>query len=291
MTGSNGFAARHLRSALAERGVETVLATADVRDAEAVARDVKKAKPDAIAHLAAITSVADAWSREHDVWEVNALGTLNVALAVKAHAPHARLLAVSSSEVYGHMTPEEAPIIEARPVAPASPYGRSKAAAELACARTDIDLVVARPFPHTGPGQSERFAVASFASQIARIEAGQAPPVMQVGNLTAQRDYSDVRDVADAYVRLLNLRGGPHVFNIATGTAHAMSSILEQLLSLATMEIAVEVDPGRMRPTDIPLLVGSHARLTEATGWSPVRPLGTTLADVLDAARQGVTTS
>ena len=291
MTGSNGFAGRHLRSALAARGIDTIAAAADVRDAEAVARDVREAQPDAVAHLAAITSVADAWGRERDVWDVNAIGALNLALAVKAHAPEARLLMVSSAEVYGLVAEDDGPIAEDATVAPTSPYGRSKAAAELACARDDLDIVIARPFPHTGPGQTETFAIPSFAGQIARIEAGGAPPVIKVGNLAARRDYSDVRDVADAYARLLHLKGGPRVFNIATGGALAMWDVLEQLLALAAVEIAVEVDPGRMRPSDIPLLVGSSERLREATGWRPTRPLGETLADVLEAARQGVATT
>jgi GDP-4-dehydro-6-deoxy-D-mannose reductase len=201
------------------------------------------------------------------------------------------LLLVSSAEVYGNAGDDETPVSEERPAAPATPYGRSKAAAELAGARDDLDIVIARPVPHTGPGQSEDFALPSFAGQIARIEAGQAPPVIKVGNLAARRDYSDVRDVADAYARLLHLTGGPRLFNIATGTAHEMSSILERLLALATCEIAVEVDPSRMRPADIPLLVGSAERLGEATGWRPTRSLGETLADVLDAARLGVATT
>ena len=171
---------------------------------------------------------------------------------------------------------------------PISPYGRSKAAAELACAREELDIVVARPFPHTGPGQTETFAIPSFAAQIARIEIGLARAAIKVGNLDARRDYTDVRCVVDAYVRLLELRDGERVFNVATGTAHSMSSVLERLLALATVPIAVEVDPARMRPADIPLLVGSPRRLAEATGWRPIRSLDETLADVLAAARQGV---
>src|SRR4029077_18508537 len=136
--------------------------TADVRDGDAVARELQRARPDAIAHLAAVTSVADAWNRERDVWEVNALGTLNVVLAVAEHAPEARLLVVSSSEVYGQITEEEGPVDEDRPISPNSPCGLSKVAPEVACARGDIDYVIARSFPHTGPGQTETFAIPSF---------------------------------------------------------------------------------------------------------------------------------
>jgi GDP-4-dehydro-6-deoxy-D-mannose reductase len=290
ITGEDGFVGRHLRSALEERGFDTIASGADVRDAAAVAGELRAARPDAVAHLAAITSVADAWDREREVWDVNAIGTLNMVLAVAVHAPAARLLVASSAEVYGRIAEDEGPVDEQRVVSPISPYGRSKAAAELACAREELDVVVVRPFPHTGPGQTETFAIPSFAGQIARIEAGLAPAAIRVGNLDARRDYTDVRCVVDAYARLLEARGGPRVFNVASGTAHSMTSVLERLLALATVDIAVEVDPARMRPADIPLLVGCSRRLAESTGWRPTRSLDETLADVLAAARQGVGT-
>jgi GDP-4-dehydro-6-deoxy-D-mannose reductase len=290
ITGADGFAGRHLRAELELRGSEAIPSSADVRDAAALAREVRAARPDAIAHLAAITSVADAWSGEREVWEVNALGTLNVVLAVHEHAPEARLLVASSAEVYGRVAEDEGPIAEDHRVAPISPYGRSKVGAELACARDDLDVVVVRPFPHTGPGQTETFAIPSFAGQIARIEAGLAAPTLKVGNLAAQRDYCDVRCVVDAYARLLERHGEPRVVNVATGTAHSIASVLDRLLALATVQIAVEIDPSRIRPADIPWLVGSPQRLTSATGWGPTRSLDETLADVLNAAREGVST-
>ena len=157
--------------------------SADVRDAAAVAREVADARIDAVAHLAGISSVADAWGREREVWEVNALGTLNVVLAVAEHAPEARLLVVSSSEVYGRDRRGGGPGRRGPPGRAHSPYGRSKAAAELACARDDRRRRRRAAFPHTGPGQTETFAIPSFAGQIARIEAGLAPPTIKVGNL------------------------------------------------------------------------------------------------------------
>ena len=152
-------------------------------------------------------------------------------------------------------------------------------------------IVIARSFPHTGPGQTETFAIPSFAGQIARAEAGLAPPTIKVGNLAARRDYCDVRCVVDAYIRLLELRGEPRVLNVATGAAHSMRFVLDRMLALTRVEIAVERDPSRLRAADIALLVGSHRRLAEATGWRPSRSLDETLADVLDAAREGVRTT
>ena len=290
ITGAEGFAGRHLRDALTARGCEAIASSADVRDDAAISHEVQAARPDAVAHLAAVTSVAEAWNREREVWDVNAGGTLNVVLAVAEHAPAARLLVASSAEVYGRIAEDEGAVGEDRALAPTSPYGRSKAAAEIACARGELDVVVVRPFPHTGPGQSETFAIPSFAAQIARIEAGLSPPVIRVGNLSARRDYSDVRCVVDAYARLLEQRGGPRVFNVATGSAVSLASVLDRLLALATAEISVEIDPARLRPSDNPLLVGSPRLLMKATGWRPTRSLDETLEDVLNAARQGVVT-
>jgi GDP-4-dehydro-6-deoxy-D-mannose reductase len=290
ITGADGFVGRHLRSALEERGIETIATSADVRDAGGIARELRASKPDAVAHLAAITSVADAWNREREVWDVNAMGTLTVVLALAQQAPQARLLVASSAEVYGRVSEGDGPVGEEHALAPTSPYGRSKAATEFACVRDDLDVVVVRPFPHSGPGQRETFAIPSFAGQIARIEAGLAPPTIKVGNLDARRDYTDVRCVVDAYVRLLQRRDGPRVFNVASGVAHSLRSVLERLLKLATVDITVEVDPGRMRPADIPLLVGSPRRLAEYAEWRPTRSLDETLADVLAAARKGVGT-
>lgn len=286
ITGARGFVGRHLNSALESRGIETIASSADVRDAAAISREVQATRPDAIAHLAAITSVANAREREREAWEVNAAGTLNVVLAAEEHAPAARLLVASSAEVYGRISENEGPVAEDRRVAPISPYGLSKAASEIACTRESLDVVVVRPFPHTGPGQTETFAIPSFAGQIARIEAGRSAPVIKVGNLAARRDYTDVRDVVDAYARLIERRGGPRVFNVSTGIAHSMASLLDRLLAHATVEIAIEVDPARMRPSDLPLLVGSPRRLFESTGWTPTRSLDTTLEDVLDTARE-----
>jgi GDP-4-dehydro-6-deoxy-D-mannose reductase len=288
ITGARGFAGRHLRVALERHGHEPVPSAVDVRDTQAVAEEMRTARPDAVAHLAAVTSVAESWKRERDVWEVNALGTLNVVLAVVAHAPAARVLVTSSAEVYGRAGDGAGLLDEDAPVAPISPYGRSKAATEIACARDDLDLVVARPFPHTGPGQSEAFAIPSFAGQIARIEAGQAPAVIRVGNLTARRDYLDVRCVVEAYVLLLEDGGGSRVVNVASGTAHPMRALLDKLIALATVDIEIAVDESRLRPDDVPLLLGSPRRLKDQTGWQATRSLDETLADVLNAARQRV---
>ncbi len=287
LTGGSGFAGMHLGRLLRASGADVVELACDVRWAGEVAAEIAAARPVAIAHLAALSSVGDSWLQEHETWEVNTVGTLNVVLGTIQAAPEARVLLASSAEVYGNNDDETAHT-EARPAAPISPYGRSKAAGEIAGLRADLDVVVTRAFPHTGPGQSERFAIPAFAHQIARIERGDAPPVLKVGNLAARRDISDVRCVADAYSRLLALRGGPRIVNIASGVDYEIGEVVARLLDLARVPISVEIDESRLRRADIPRLVGDARLLTATTGWRPVRSLGETLRDVLEDARSRV---
>ena len=148
-----------------------------------------------------------------------------------------------------------------------------------------LDTVIARPFPHIGPGQDERFAIASFASQIARIERG-ASPLLRVGNLDARRDICDVRDVVDAYLGLLQTPAATGTYNVCSGRARRIGDVLDALLALAEREIEVVPDPERMRPADIPLLLGSPERIERDLGWKAARPLEQTLADILTSFRE-----
>jgi GDP-4-dehydro-6-deoxy-D-mannose reductase len=285
VTGARGFAGRWVAERLAQDSVEMLAFEGDVRDPEALASELRAARPDAVLHLAALSSVAEAWRRRREVWDVNATGTLNLLQAVAEAAPEARVVLVSSSEVYGIVPEERQPIREDAPLAPRSPYGAAKAAAEMAAAASGLDVAVVRPFPHIGPGQSEQFAVASFVAQIGRIERGDAPPVLQVGNLDARRDLTDVRCVADAYVLLLQRPGLAGPFNVCSGRAVRIGDVLERLLAYASRPIEVEVAPERLRPVDVPLLLGDASRLHEATGWQPRRPLDDTLQDLLASVR------
>jgi GDP-4-dehydro-6-deoxy-D-mannose reductase len=288
ITGAGGFAGTHLQAALAARSAEIHAFRGDVRDAAALEIALRAHAPTAIVHLAALSSVAGSWSAERETWDVNVGGTLNVVLATAAVAPDARILVVSSAEVYGCTSADEPPLRETHAVAPRSPYGRSKAAAEVACLRSDLDITVVRPFPHIGPRQDTRFAVASFADQIARIEAGEAPPTLRVGDLSAVRDYLDVRCVVDAYVRLLAADDPPRVVNVASGVGTPLNDVVARLTALARRPIEVEVDQARLRPSDIPRLIGDPSLLREKTGWAPIRALDDTLRDVLDDARTRV---
>jgi GDP-4-dehydro-6-deoxy-D-mannose reductase len=272
VTGPGGFVGGHLR---AELGDAFVPYDGDVLDVEPLRAAVRGA--DAVVHLAAAASVGGSFGDVAEVWRTNVLGTVNVAEAVRAEAPQARLLFVSSGEVYGRA--EQVPTPEDAPLAPVSPYGESKAAAELAC--RGLDAVVARSFPHAGPGQDERFAVGSWAAQLARLRA-EGGGTLHVGDLGVERDLTDVRDVCRAYRLLLDAPAG--TYNVASGRAVPLRRVLDLLVEAAGVPVTVEQDPARMRPADVRVLAGDPSKLRAATGWEPQIPLEQTLADALEAA-------
>jgi GDP-4-dehydro-6-deoxy-D-mannose reductase len=193
------------------------------------------------------------------------------------------LLFPSSGDVYGRA--DRIPTPEDERVAPVSPYGASKAAAELACAQAarELDVVVARSFPHIGPGQDERFAVGSWAAQVARLR-GEGGGVLQIGNVDVERDLTDVRDVCRAYRLLLDRSVPAGTYNVAGGRAVPLRRVVELFVELAGVPIDVEQDETRFRPADVPLLAGDPSKLRASTGWQPAIPLERSLADALEAA-------
>jgi GDP-4-dehydro-6-deoxy-D-mannose reductase len=198
-----------------------------------------------------------------------------------------RLVFTSSAEIYGAQPPHAYPLRETTVPSPANPYAASKAAAEMLLlgeARAfGLDVVIARAFNHIGPGQSDRFAVASFAAQLAAIAAG-GPPQLYVGNLDAKRDFLDVRDVVRAYIALAK-RGAPgEIYNVCSGTARSMRDVLRELIIAAHVPVEVRDDPARMRPADVPLSLGDASKLREATGWEPRVPFAASIRDIYDAA-------
>jgi GDP-4-dehydro-6-deoxy-D-mannose reductase len=282
VTGAQGFVGGHL---LARLGSRAVALEADVTDVEALGQAIADAAPDAVVHLAAASSVAVSWADQTEPWRVNALGTVNVLGAVQEHAPAARVLVVSTGDVYGQA--DEVPTLETAPFRPTSPYAASKAAAELAAeqfARVGADVVVARAFQHEGPGRDERFAVGSWAAQIACAEEAGRGTVL-VGDLTPRRDILDVRDVTRAYEALLDPSVEAGAYNVASGKPVAMRKVLDLLVPMARCPIEIEEDPSRFRASAVTELSGDASKLQEATGWAPTIPLEQTLADALDAAR------
>jgi len=278
VTGAAGFVGGQLRGELGEAFVPF---EGDVLDSEALRRAVHGSE--AVVHLAAESSVGASWEDPLRAWRVNVDGTVNVLDAVRTERPEARVLVASTAEVYGRA--ERIPTPEDEPVSPLSPYATTKAAAELACSVSGLDVVVVRPSNHEGPGRDERFAVGSWARQIARLE-GEGGGTLLVGDLTAERDIVDVRDVCRAYRLLLDRSVDSATYNVGSGRTVTMAHVVELLVAQARVPVQVERDESRLRQAEIPRLAGDPARLQAATGWRPEIPLEQTLADTLGAARE-----
>lgn len=309
VTGANGFVGRHLIAALG--GLPTVpdivaatyfdkasnllnarTVSLDVTDGERVLAVIRAEQPTHLVHLAGIAAVSNASRDVRRTWEVNAQGSLNIALAIQQGAPECRLLFCSSAQVYGGSFRSGVPLHEDTPLDPVNIYASSKAAADLLIgqlAKDGLRAIRLRPFNHTGAGQGPEFVVPSFASQIVAIERGLQEPIIKVGNLSMRRDFLDVRDVVDAYIAAIlcfdRLANGA-VFNIASGEAIEVENILKTLLMLSSKEIKIARDQERMRPNDIPVMAGNAKAISRALQWEPRRRMADTLKWVLDYYRE-----
>ena len=264
----------------------------DVRSEKDVLDSVRSIKPDWIFHLAAISNVKYSWEKRRETLETNLMGTSYLLEAVRRFAPEARVLFVSSSDVYGVLTHEVKALGEEASLRVVNPYAYTKMTGEILSefySRIEkMDVVIARSFSHTGPGQSSDFVCSDWASQIAQIERGLHEPVIKVGNCNIRRDFTDVRDVVRAYLLLIEKGRSGEVYNVCSGKAVKLQEILDLLLSLSKEKIAVEVDEQRLRKVDIPLLVGDNRKIREEIAWQPEIPLRQTLADLLNHWRQRV---
>lgn len=294
VTGAGGFVGRHLLPLLRARfpGAALHAPALDVTQAEAVADTVRRLRPDACVHLAAIAAIPEARREPDRAWRVNLHGTLHLARAILAQAPECLLLFISSADLYGASFRAGAALDETALPAPMNTYAATKAAADLALgalAGEGLRAIRLRPFNHTGPGQSDAFVVAAFARQVARIAAGRQAPVLRVGALDPRRDFLDVRDVCAAYVNCLeradSLEPGT-ILNIASGRPRRIGDILEGLLRAAGVAAAIETDPARLRPAEIPIACGDAGRARALLGWEPHVPWEQTLRDVLDDWRR-----
>jgi len=261
----------------------------DVADRSGVELALKRWSPTHVVNLAGIAAPQEASGAPVLAWRVHVEGALNIARAIMERAPACALIHVGSGLAYGESANAHTVIAEQALFAPTDTYGVTKAAADLALgalSQQGLKCVRMRPFNHTGAGQSEAFVIPAFAMQIARIEQGKMPPVMRVGNLDAERDFLDVRDVADAYVRALRDSLDPGVaFNVASGIPRRIADVLDQLLALSPAKIEIEADPARSRPSDLPRVVGDARCLRERLGWSPKHGFEETLSVVLNDCR------
>lgn len=260
----------------------------DVTDRAAVAKAVGSSRANRIFHLAGAPSVATSWTNAVPHLRINVTGTEAVLDAVRVAKRPCRVLVVTSAQVYA---PDDGPLAEDARLLPQSPYGFTKLAQDrlaLAAAADGLDVVVARPFNHIGPRQAEGFAIASFARQIARIEVGLAPPVLAVGNLDTRRDITDVRDVVDAYVRVMDGGRPGRAYNVCSGHAWRIRDLLDMMLELATVTVEVTTDPARFRPVDVPIVQGDPTRLQTELGWTTRIGMEQTLRDTIEGWRDEV---
>ncbi|HEX9901390.1 MAG TPA: GDP-mannose 4,6-dehydratase [Acidobacteriota bacterium] len=304
VTGATGFVGRHLVRLLCQRG-DRVFGTCypdhpgcedrdfahlDLRSEADSAEFIRSARPERVFHLAALSNVRQSWEKRAETIETNLLGTSNLLEAVRRFAPGCRVLFLSSSDVYGELSGQEKYFKEEDPCQVVNPYAFTKAAGELLSRFyvqvEKLDIIIARPFPHTGPGQTPNFVFSDWAWQVAFIERGARPPFIEVGNLAVRRDYSDVRDTVQAYVLLMDKGRSGETYNVCSGLAVSLQEVLDTLLKLAARPVEVRQDPARLRKTDIPFLAGDGSKLRRETGWAPVIPFCQTLRDLLDFWRE-----
>ena len=300
ITGVSGFVGPYLVQAL-RQGTDWALfglnrrtdvvegynsVTADLLDRERVRHAVAEIAPLQVFHLAAQSHVPTSHANAGETLTNNVIGQVNLLDACRALPEPPRVLIVGSAEEYGLARPEEMPLREGQPFRPASPYAVSKVTQDLLgwqyFVSYQLPVVRVRPFNHIGPGQSDRFAVPAFARQIAEIEAGRRAPVVQVGNLEAQRDFLDVRDVVRAYHLALTTGQPGEVYNVGSGVSVRLRDVLDLLLDLSPVRVQIATDPAQLRPSDVPLLVADSRALRAATGWEPTIPLERSLRDTLD---------
>lgn len=308
ITGAGGFVGNHLAAHLGQAlsnaqlfgttlfESETVHSAIsdnrliDLKDYAAVRDLLADCRPDAVYHLAAQAFVPRSFEAPWETLENNILSQLNITRACLELNLRPRILIISSAEIYGQVSADQLPLDEDCAIRPTNPYSVSKVAQDMLGLQYylshGLPIMRARPFNHIGPGQNDRFVAPAFAMQIASIEEGRSQAVINVGNLTAKRDFTDVRDIVRAY-RLIVEKGRPgEAYNVASGVAYSIRRLLEILLGLSEIEIKVRVDPDRLRPVDVPEIRGDSAKLRRDTGWQPSLSFEETLQDVLADCRR-----
>ncbi len=306
ITGITGFVGSHMADFLLDEGFEVYglcrwrasrdnivhlngkvrLIEADLLDSHSLERLIFEARPELIFHLAAQSYVPASWTSPAITLETNVVGPANLFESVRRAQITPLIQIACSSEEYGLVHPNEVPIKETNPLRPLSPYGVAKLAMDYLGYQYfksyGMKIVRTRGFNHTGPRRGEVFAESDFAKQIAEIEKGLREPVIHVGNLEALRDYTDVRDMVRGYY-LAAVKGEPgEVYNICTGKAWKIADVLDYYLSLSKAKVKVKKDPARMRPSDVPILIGDNRKFVKQTGWKPKIPLEQTFKDLLN---------
>lgn len=306
ITGIAGFAGSHLAEELLRSGYRVYgtklkgeskeklrgfitsisISDLDLRDLPATHRLVRRIKPEVVFHLAAISSVGQSFAEPQLTFDVNLLGTVNLLESLRSVDTIGKILIVSSSDVYGVVRKSDLPLKENTPMHPVTPYGVSKAAVDMIGYQYfksyAMPIVRVRAFNHTGPKQNPGFAVPDFCRQVAAIEEGGSKPVIRVGNLDAERDISDVRDIVRGYKVLAEKGKEGDAYHLCCGKAHKIRYILDHILSLSTNSIEVRRNPRLMRPSETPRLLGDFSKARRVAGYKPTYELTDTLRDTLD---------
>lgn len=312
VTGIAGFVGGHLAELLLDKGFEVYgltrprskmdhiesiinklhLEDADILDSHSLYTTISRIKPDYIFHLAAQSFVPTSWVSPSVTLEVNIVGSANLFEAVRQAGIDPVIQIACSSEEYGLVYENELPIKETNPLRPLSPYAVSKLAMDYLGYQYyqsyKVRIIRTRGFNHTGPRRGDTFAESTFAKQIAMIEKGKQEPVVHVGNLDTKRDYADVRDMVRAYLLATEKCDPGEVYNIATGKAIQMKEMLNLLLSFSKINVEIKPDSARMRPSDVPVLIGDNTKFVEKTGWKPEIPFEKTMEDLLNYWRERV---
>ena len=258
----------------------------DILDADAVGALLEQVKPDYIFHLAAQSSIGLSWQKPRLTVEINVKGSLNLLNAVRRLDYQPRILLVGSGEEYGYINPENVPITETEVLRPGNIYAATKACQSLMgkvyADAYNMRMFMVRAFNHMGPGQSDKFVVSDFCKQVAQIELGFKSPFISVGNLEAERDFTDVRDMVRAYTSVIQFGVPGKIYNVGSGKAVKIRKILDVILSQSRTKIEVQIDPAKLRPSDIPIIAADTSKLYETTGWKPEIPLEQTVSDVLE---------
>lgn len=302
--GGGGFAGGYLIRELSQNGYEVtatcldgeniegdcVIRTLDITLKDDISAVLENVQPDFIFHLAAQSSVAVSWKNPRLTAEINVIGAINVLEAVREYGGKNRLIVIGSGEEYGYIRENACPLKETEPLHPGNIYAATKVCqemtAEIYAKAYKMDIVMVRAFNHSGPKQDSTFVISDFCRQIAEIERGEKPPVMRVGNLSAKRDFTDVRDITRGY-RLLAENGvSGQIYNIGRGNAVSIQYILNTALSLSDADISVEKDPARLRASDIPIIEPDISKITADTGWTAEISVEQTIADTLDYWRK-----
>ena len=264
--------------------------TMDITDSHSVTRLMTECKPEWCFHLCAQSFVPASWNAPQETMMTNVIGTINLMEAARAVCPEVRIQVAGSSEEYGMVKEDETPISESNPLRPMSPYAVSKVAEDLLGYQYfmsyGLHVVRTRGFNHTGPRRGEMFVCSNFARQIVEMEKGKRDNIIRVGNLDAKRDFTDVRDMVRAYRLSLEKGKDGEVYNISSGSCFSMREVLDMLIRISGIKVKVEQDPERMRPSDVPVLLGDSMKFQKETGWKPEIPFEKTLKDIIDYWRE-----